>query len=559
MSSTTARLFFTVLSLCVFFKLFVGPVSAQSYEPALTPPNFTNSILTLTAELHSDELSTWLSEAMPKNFVGKGSEKVCQRVLGIKICGTATWQYQVIRTGNIRIVDGIQNQPGLTLETPLIVDGIVGVEGDVARALGLSSVPIAAELKLLVNSNVSANRRGCPLVTTNATARWVDKPTVVLPGNIKIRLTEALENALAEQMEQVQEGLNQLLDCDLILAQLEPAWSKCHIDATREETGPALWELLPKKVHWWVKLGQTGRTMQPNQTLALVVGINADVNLQLGLRANDVESRLQNSDCAYHLTRFRQRLGNDIAVENGSQPNKARLVFDRNMTSRSTQTLRVNATHESLAAFAESNYAGRNLGKDNEGNEVVLKTITLLPGDAYVNSNAGTNLTLEAQFDALVRASDGFVGWIQSNLGFADKNLSGVMRIDATPVWNKVSRRLHFDQLNATVTQVESGSKLSLTSAVFAVIQRHVQKTLAEQSSVQLGNAIDRLSKNINDTIDVRAQETLDEFGGVWRRNTASVQVDNIVAAGQGLTLKAQLNANWVIRFHSATWPRDLR
>jgi len=572
MSLTIARLLHTVVSLCILIGPVFNSLSAQTSEPALTTPSTANqSILTLTAQLQSNELTAWLSEVTPKIFVGEGNQTVCQVLLGIEICGTAKWQYNINRIADIQIIEDGQNPSSLTLETPLIVDGIVGIEGDVARALGLHSVPISAELKLKVQANLLGNSQGCPQVTTKLTPDWVDKPTAVLPGNIKIRLTEALEGALAEQMQQVQQQLNRLLDCDLILAQLEPAWSKCYIDASRKEIGPALWELHPRKIHWSVKTsgqtdGENGRTAQPNKTLALVLGLNTDVNLQLGLQAMDVESQLKNSSCTYQLAQFQQPVVSDGVAHNPSQAKQTRLIFDPTMTSSSTQKLRVNATHESLAAFVESNYAGRNLGQDNEGNEVLLRTITLLPGGADLSSNSNSDtgadsnssLTLEAQFDALVQASDGFVGWVQDKLGLADKNLSGVMRLVATPVWNTDSRSLHFDHLNATVTQLEPGSKLSLSNAVFSVIQSHVQKALAEQSSVQLGNAIDRLSNNINESIDARAQEALTEFGGVWSGNTASIQVDNIVSAGQGMILDAQLNADWVVRFDSTTWPRDL-
>jgi len=492
----------------------IGLVSAQSTTTQqITPSNPSNSIVALAAEVPINELSRWLSQTMPTQFSGNGSEKICQRVLGIKICGTATWQYQVHRVADVELKNGIANNAGLTMNFPLIVDGVVGVDGDVARALGMNSVPIAAELDLLINTDVLANAQGCPLVNVSAQPRWIDKPTAVLPGNIKIRLTEALEDALAEQMSRVQKELNQLLDCDLILAQLDPLWSLCYADASRQDTGPGLWALQPRKIHWSL---QSSRS---NQNLALVVGVDANVNLQLGLKAADVESRLLQSNCTTQWASLQQPLGSSKGAAGNEQSGTKRLV-------------------------------------DDSGNEVVLNTITLLPKDS--NATATTTMTLESQFDAVVPVADGVVGWFQKKLGLATKSLSGVMRIDAKPVWNHDARVLSFENLVAKVTRLEPGAKLSLDNAVFALMQRHVQKTLAENSSVELGNAIDGLSNKLNTAIDARVRDELASVGGTWRPNTASININDIVAAGQGITLDAQLNANWLIRFRPIQWPTNL-
>jgi len=542
-----ARLFFILMSLCTN----IGLVSAQSTTTQqITPSNPSNSIVALAAEVPINELSRWLSQTMPTQFSGNGSEKICQRVLGIKICGTATWQYQVHRVADVELKNGIANNAGLTMNFPLIVDGVVGVEGDVARALGMNSVPIAAELDLLINTDVLANAQGCPLVNVSAQPRWIDKPTAVLPGNIKIRLTEALEDALAEQMSRVQKELNQFLDCDLILAQLDPLWSLCYADASRQDTGPGLWALQPRKIHWSL---QSSRS---NQNLALVVGVDANVNLQLGLKAADVESRLLQSNCTTQWASLQQPLGSSKGAAGNEQSGTKRLVFDANMVAKTSQKLLLTITHESLVEFAESNYAGRNLGRDDSGNEVVLNTITLLPKDS--NATATTTMTLESQFDAVVPVADGVVGWFQKKLGLATKSLSGVMRIDAKPVWNHDARVLSFENLVAKVTRLEPGAKLSLDNAVFALMQRHVQKTLAENSSVELGNAIDGLSNKLNTAIDARVRDELASVGGTWRPNTASININDIVAAGQGITLDAQLNANWLIRFRPIQWPTNL-
>jgi len=199
------------------------------------------SLLTLSAELPADDLSRWLSETAPAQLQGQGGKKVCQRVLGFKVCGNANWNYLVERTAPIDIPQVDINAPSLTLAAPLSVNGTVGVDGDIGKALGLDAVPVKADMTLILNAVVSGNALGCPQVKVSATPQWAAKPEATLPGNIKINLTDALESALRAQVANWQKAVNEALDCDAVLSQLKPLWSECYANATRAETGPALW------------------------------------------------------------------------------------------------------------------------------------------------------------------------------------------------------------------------------------------------------------------------------------------------------------------------------
>jgi len=120
-----------------------------------------------------------------------------------------------------------------------------------------------------------------------------------------------------------------------------------------------------------------------------------------------------------------------------------------------------------------------------------------------------TAVVLQAQFNATVRAGSGVSGWFQKLLGFGEKTLDGVMRVQARPVWDSQSRVLSFDALEA------------------------------------------------NDSVDSIMQERLSQYGGQWQANTAKIQVNDLVALDKGMQLDAQLNADWVIRFSSDQWPTD--
>jgi len=542
-----SALFSRLVSVCVFVfvsvwvVLSIGTAYAQQAgeDPAL---------MTLSVELPVNDLSGWLTEVAPPQFVGDGEKQVCKRLLGMKACGNAKWQYQVDRTGEITIPAPTAERPGLTIAAPLRVNGRVGVDGDVGRALGIDAVPVAAALTMLVNVNVTGTPQGCPVVTATVIPEWAGKPTARLPGNIKISLTDALESALNKQVARWQQVINEKLDCDLILTQLLPLWSACYVDATRPETGPALWTVIPKQLHWSVQ------TERANDTLGLVVGMDTAVSAQFGLSEDAIAQRLRISDCSRQWDKLQTPVTTIQRATDHSSSVGARLVFDPALASNSQQGVKLNVTHEAMSSFAESQYANRNLGKDEGGSEVVLKSVDLLPG----TDDGGAAIKLQTNFNATVRSGGGFKGWVQSALGFGEKELNGVMSLDAKPIWNTADRSLEFEQLKATVTQLEPGSKLSLTNAAFALMQRHVQKTLTEQSVVPLGDSIDSLSTKINETVDQRVSERLAEFGATWQSNTASIEIRDILAAGKGMSLDAQINADWIISFSSESWPRDL-
>ncbi len=536
-STALARLIFTI-----FCLLGLSSAADAQTTESLNQPG---SMLSISAELPVNDLSDWLSRSVPSEFVGDGERKVCKRLLGLKACGDANWEYRVDRTGAIVIPQPTNESRNLRVDVPLEVNARVGVDGDVARALGIRSVPVHAEFIALVDVLVTGTENGCPFVQANITPKWVSNPTAVLAGNIKISLTEVLEDALQKQVGKLQKRINDELNCDRILNQLAPFWSMCHVDATRENTGPGLWIIHPQKLHWSVQ------TLRDNKTLGLVVGVDSQINLQFGLTEEDVASRLRISECAAKWKTLATPLADPEIQNTPSLLTGSRLVFDPNMKSHSSQRLNVHVTHQAMSEFAEDNYAHRNLGKDEGGNEVVLKTVSLLPG---VSENDSA-LTLETQFEALVKASDGFSGWIQKALGFGEKNLRGVMRVETTPVWDSQARNLEFQAVQASVTSLEPGSKFSLDNAVFGLMQRHVQKTLAQQSTVPVGESIDALTKKLNSALDTAVQASLTSYGGLWHSNTAVLQVNDIAALGQGMALDAQLSANWVIRFSGKAWP----
>jgi len=496
-------------------------------------------LLSLSAEISASKLSSWLSHQVPEQFVGQGNKKVCQRFLGLKACGKAQWDYQVHRMAAIRLLEPSAASSDITLAVPLKVGGTVGIDGDVGKLLGLDSVPIAAELNLIVKALVNGTAKGCPVVQANASPQWVTTPTATLAGNFDIDLSEILEKALEKQVVRWQQTLNEILHCDSILAQLEPLWATCYIDASRADSGPAIWAIQTNQLHWSVQ------NARPNKNLGLVVGFDTNVNLQLGVPADEVAKRLQFSNCATQWEKVLKPIRGNANRSDQNSVARVRLIFDPALQSNSSQAVTIDVNHQAMSRYAQSQLANRDLGQDDGGSTVVLKTVTLQPGD----NKAGNAIQLETEFDAIVRSGEGVIGWIQNKVGLGEKALHGVMTVQATPVWNSDARSLSFKQLTTEVTEIDPGSPYSITHAAFAFMERHVQKSLSKQSTVPFGEALDSLSVKINQAVDEKIIEQSSILGAQWRPNTAVLSVQDVATLGDGMTLRAQLDANWLLTF----------
>jgi len=93
-------------------------------------------------------------------------------------------------------------------------------------------------------------------------------------GHFRARIFALLACSLAQALAlalAVQQKINESYDCDALLAQINPLWSTCYLDASQPKTGAGVWMIALQQIHWSVQ------TARANNTYALVAGIDTDL------------------------------------------------------------------------------------------------------------------------------------------------------------------------------------------------------------------------------------------------------------------------------------------
>lgn len=92
--------------------------------------------------------------------------------------------------------------------------------------------------------------------------------TPVLANDSVLRVSAELP---VKEVHNVQQKINESYDCDALLAQINPLWSTCYLDASQPKTGAGVWMIALQQIHWSVQ------TARANNTYALVAGIDTDL------------------------------------------------------------------------------------------------------------------------------------------------------------------------------------------------------------------------------------------------------------------------------------------
>lgn len=175
----------------------------------------------LRARVAYADIQAIASSELPASHDIVDSRRLCKRILGIKACGTANWDLTVMRQGEIQISGGNER---VAIKTPLTFDGVVGMEGKVARALGLSSLDVQGAVITQVNLGLSLQDDWCPTLSAQVSYDWVEKPTVVWRNKLDFNLEKVVNDALDKQLASLEPRLNKAINCIQFREQLASYW-----------------------------------------------------------------------------------------------------------------------------------------------------------------------------------------------------------------------------------------------------------------------------------------------------------------------------------------------
>jgi len=171
----------------------------------------------LRAYIAYDDIASLIDTAMPAAHPVSGTKQLCKRILGFKACGTGLWDLDITRTGPLE-VGGSKNS--LLITSPLSFKGDVGVEGKVAKALGLSTLDTSGDVDVEVSIALNLNESWCPDISTSVSYAWTNKPTLVWKGNFDFSLESIVNDALDKQLAGLDERIRESIDCADIRKQI---------------------------------------------------------------------------------------------------------------------------------------------------------------------------------------------------------------------------------------------------------------------------------------------------------------------------------------------------
>lgn len=178
------------------------------------------------ARINYADLAALADEEVPAEHVGSGKQKVCKKVIGLKLCGNARWQYTVKREGPINISG---QDDYVTLGVPMRFFGDAGIGGDVARALNMNAMDFSGAMDLQLRLKLDLADDWCPVINTDMTYVWTTTPRLEWAAGIDINLKDQLDKAITKQLAGLQDMATNAIDCDEFRKTIQSQWKQYSI------------------------------------------------------------------------------------------------------------------------------------------------------------------------------------------------------------------------------------------------------------------------------------------------------------------------------------------
>ncbi len=179
------------------------------------------SRINIRTRIRMSDVQSILETEIPPKLDGTGEQRQCKRVLGIKLCGTAQWQYDVER-GVINTAAAQGDRLALTV--PLAFRGSAGIQGDVAKALNLSKLDFDGALISTIKLSLDLDDQWCPVVSTDVDYQWQKKPKVDWVAGLDMDLSSHLDKAINKQLAGLDEKLKESIDCEEFKTNIAQHW-----------------------------------------------------------------------------------------------------------------------------------------------------------------------------------------------------------------------------------------------------------------------------------------------------------------------------------------------
>ncbi len=199
-------------------QVSVQPPVAQN---VVNYDNAYQSKLSTRARITYADLAALATEEVPQEHSDVGKQKICKKLIGIKMCGNARWKYTVQREGEIQVSG---QDDFVVINVPMRFFGNAGIGGDVSKVLKLDSMDFAGAMNTQLKLKLDLNEQWCPVIKTDASYQWTAAPRLEWAGGMDINLQDKVDKAIAKQLAGLENRIAGAIDCDEFRQSIQTQW-----------------------------------------------------------------------------------------------------------------------------------------------------------------------------------------------------------------------------------------------------------------------------------------------------------------------------------------------
>jgi len=175
------------------------------------------------ARIAYSDLASLAEDEVPAEHTDTGRQKICKKVLGLKLCGNARWNYTVLREGEIQISG---QDDFVAINLPMRFFGDAGIGGDVAKVLNINAMKFDGAMNAQILLKLDLQEDWCPTVKSDVSYQWTSAPKLEWAAGIDINLEDRLDKAIKKQLSSLQAKAANAIDCQQFRQAIQTQWKQ---------------------------------------------------------------------------------------------------------------------------------------------------------------------------------------------------------------------------------------------------------------------------------------------------------------------------------------------
>lgn len=202
------------------------------------------SRLSTRARISYSDLVALAEQEVPAEHIDNGNQKICKKVIGLKMCGTARWTYTVAREGQIQISG---QDDFVIIEVPMRFFGNAGIRGDVAKVLNIDAMDFHGALNAQLRLKIDVDEHWCPSLVTEMSYQWTQEPRLEWVAGIDVNLKDKADKAIRKQLAGLEQRALDAIDCNLFRESMQAQWKPYNIPLELPENNTMYLNIVPNR------------------------------------------------------------------------------------------------------------------------------------------------------------------------------------------------------------------------------------------------------------------------------------------------------------------------